>query len=93
VDFTSVIETAANNDWALAGYTTQAAFLLDCDLMRLITEQEKNLSEKDKFNLHQAIKLLTMPTEMGERIKMMALSKHVDLALCGFRLQDRRREL
>jgi hypothetical protein len=30
---------------------------------------------------------------MGERIKFMALSKQMDLALLGFNLQDRRREL
>jgi SAM-dependent MidA family methyltransferase len=93
VDFTSVIEVAVENGCDLAGYTTQAAFLLDCGLMRLVLDQEKDLSEKNKFNLHHAVKLLTMPMEMGERIKIMALNKKIDLSLCGFRSRNRSREL
>jgi SAM-dependent MidA family methyltransferase len=93
VDFTSVIEAAASHGCALAGYTTQAAFLLDCGLMNLVEEQEKNLSPADKVNMHHAVKVLTMPAEMGERIKVMALAKNIELQLRGFHLQDRRREL
>lgn len=94
VDFTSVIDKAADCGFSLAGYTTQAAFLLACGLTSLITEEEKNLSPAEELKLHHAVKLLTLPTEMGEVIKFMALSKGLnDLKLLGFTLQDRRREL
>jgi SAM-dependent MidA family methyltransferase len=93
VDFTRVIETATEHDCSLAGHTTQAAFLLSCGLLNLAEEEEKSLSQVDEFNLHHAVKLLTMPTEMGERIKVMALSKNITLPLMGFALQDRRRDL
>lgn len=93
VNFTHVIEIAAENGCQLAGYTSQAAFLLSCGLMNFAAAAENNLSSADQFKLHQAIKLLTLPTEMGEVIKIMALSKNIDLSLIGFTLQDRRRDL
>ncbi|HLB42724.1 MAG TPA: SAM-dependent methyltransferase [Gammaproteobacteria bacterium] len=93
VDFTHVIEIAVENNCNLLGYATQASFLLDCGLLTLAKETEKHLSSIELINLHQAIKLLTLPTEMGERIKVMALGKKTTLALLGFQLQDRRQEL
>jgi len=93
VDFTRVIESAIENDCKLMGYTSQAAFLLACGLMDFAREAEKNLNPTDQFHLHQGIKMLTLPTEMGERIKVMALGKNIELPLLGFSLQDRRRDL
>lgn len=93
VDFTRVIEEAMENDCTFAGYTTQAAFLLGCGLLQIAQEQEKNLSQAEVFEQRQAMKRLTLPTEMGERVKIMALAKNLDLPLAGFALQDRRRDL
>lgn len=93
VDFTNVIETAFDAGCELGGYTTQAAFLFAMGLMTFAETIEKTLTEVQAFDLHQAIKLLTLPTEMGERIKFMALCKQYPHALSGFKLQDRRREL
>jgi len=97
VDFTNIIENAANFGCQLEGYTSQAAFLLACGLMELAAKQEKKLSSLDEIKLHHAIKLLTLPTEMGERIKIMALSKGLnkneEFSLMGFNLHDRRRDL
>jgi SAM-dependent MidA family methyltransferase len=93
VDFTRVIETASDHGCSLAGYTTQAAFLLANGLLQFAEEDERNLSAADELSLHHAVKLLTMPTEMGERIKVMALAKGLTLPLSGFALQDRRRDL
>jgi len=93
VDFTRAAETAAASGCQLLGYTTQAAFLLSCGLLDLAAEQEKTLDLPEQFTLHQAIKTLTLPTEMGERIKIMGLGKDIDFPLKGFSLQDRRRDL
>lgn len=93
VDFTSVIENAAPYGCELAGFTTQSGFLLAGGLLEIAQEEEKNLTSLDAFHLHQAMKTLTLPTEMGETIKIMALSKNMDLVLPGFALQDRRRDL
>ena len=93
VDFSAVIEHAAEAGCTLLGYTTQASFLFACGLMKLAEEEEKNCSPADAFKLHQAIKILTLPTEMGERIKVMAIGKEVEIDLLGFGLQDRCRDL
>lgn len=93
VDFTRVAEIALAQACSLAGYTTQAAFLLSCGLIDLVTEQEKYLSPIEAFDLQQAIKLLILPNEMGEQIKIMALGKHIDLDLLGFNMQSEKRNL
>lgn len=97
VDFTRVIEIAAEFGCSLTGYTSQAAFLLACGLMDFAAEDEKNLDATDAFKLHHAIKLLTLPTEMGERVKIMGLSKNIEIddktPFIGFQFQDRRRDL
>lgn len=94
VDFTRVIDIASTEGMTLLGYTNQASFLLACGLLELATTLEEQLNEVERFKLHQAIKQLTMPTEMGERIKIMGLGKNIVLPpLLGFSLQDRRRDL
>ncbi len=93
VDFTRVIEKAAECGLSLAGYTSQAGFLLACGLSEQVMNAEKSLNAAEQVGLHHAVKILTLPTEMGERIKFMALSKGMDANLTGFQLQDRRREL
>jgi len=92
VNFTQVIEAAFKCHGKLAGYTTQANFLLACGLIELAQEEEKNLSPHEQINFHHGIKVLTLPTEMGERIKVMAISKNFNPTLRGFK-HDRRREL
>jgi SAM-dependent MidA family methyltransferase len=91
VDFTSVAESALDANLQLSGYTTQAAFLLACGIIEIASAQD--LSRTDQFNQNQAIKVLTLPSEMGELIKVMALSKNFEEALLGFSLYDRRRDL
>lgn len=93
VDFTRVIESAAAVGGSLAGFTTQSAFLLACGLLDMAAELEAGYDVTQQFALHQAIKTLTLPTEMGERIKIMAISKQMDNELIGFSLADRSREL
>ncbi|MEO8401681.1 MAG: SAM-dependent methyltransferase [Gammaproteobacteria bacterium] len=92
VDFTAVAESAANGGLNVAGFTTQAAFLLACDLISL-AEGAANLSETEKFTQNQAIKTLTLPSEMGDVIKVMGLLKNLETELAGFSLLDRRRDL
>ena len=94
VNFTHVIEEAVDAGCELAGYTSQAAFLLSCGLMDLAAENMG--SEVEQFNMNHAIKLLTFPTEMGERVKIMAINKNIEnlvTPLLGFRLHDRKRDL
>lgn len=100
VDFTRLIETAASQGCELLGYTSQMAFLLACGLTEIAAKEEQKLTPAEQVNLHHAVKLLTFPMEMGERIKVMALGKNMETdlpllgsRLLGFTLQDRRRDL
>lgn len=93
VDFTRVAEAGVAAGCELAGFTTQAAFLLESGLTSHVLTAEQSLNEKEKFKLHQAVKILTLPTEMGEVIKIMGLSKGVSHRLAGMGMADRRGEL
>lgn len=93
VDFTRVIEMATEAGCQLAGFTTQAAFLMSLGLAERVREKESHCSPAEEFELHQAVKTLTLPTEMGERIKVMGLSKNLNKSLSSFSLLDRRRDL
>lgn len=91
IDFTTVVESAVTHDLSLAGFTSQAAFLLGCGLLEVAAIE--SLSPTEQYQQSQAIKMLTLPSEMGELIKVMGLAKDIDTPLTGFSLQDRRRDL
>src|SRR3990167_4921891 len=93
VDFTRVAEAAVDAELTLAGYTTQAAFLLGCGLLTLAEEQAESMDIKAQYRQSQAIKQLILPSEMGERVKVMGLMKGGEISLMGFALGDRRRDL
>lgn len=90
VDFTQVAESAINAHLDVAGYTTQAAFLLGCGLDEMMADVS---DVQEQFMLAQQVKMLTLPSEMGELFKVMALTRDIDMPLCGFALQDRRGRL
>ncbi len=91
VDFTAVAEAAVANQLQVAGYTNQAGFLLNCDLLGLATSV--NLPEFEQIQMNQAIKKLTSPAEMGELFKVIALTRQIDFSLLGFAQFDQRSRL
>jgi len=92
VDFTAVAEAAVAAGLAVAGYTTQAWFLLDCGLEELL-QQAGPTDSTAYLKAAQQAKTLLLPGEMGERFKCIALTRDVDMPLPGFRLQDQRARL
>lgn len=91
VDFTSVAEAAYAANLKVAGYTTQANFLMASGLIEMAADPDAPVTEQLK--VAQQIKTLTLPNEMGENFKVMALTKHHDQALMGFKLRDLRHQL
>lgn len=91
VDFTAVAESAVAAGFKLAGYTTQAHFLLSCGLTELAAKQPTSV--KESWAQNQAIKKLVLPQEMGELFKVMALTKEFSMPLLGFELKDMREKL
>jgi len=72
VDFTAVAESAINNGLQVAGFTTQAAFLLNCGLLDLVNTPSSVLRERLEVN--QQVHMLTSPSEMGELFKVIGLA-------------------
>ncbi len=91
VDFTLLAESAVDAGLTVSGFTTQAAFLLATGLLEIANEEP--LSEIEKYKQSQQIKMLTLPSQMGEVVKVLGLTKNMDRQLIGFSLQDRRRNL
>jgi SAM-dependent MidA family methyltransferase len=92
VDFTAVAEAAQAAGMELCGYTTQAHFLIGCGIVDFIANVA-DLDVADRVNLSRQIMMLTLPAEMGERFKVIALAKGYDAPLRGFAVRDLRHTL
>ncbi|MFO7339831.1 MAG: class I SAM-dependent methyltransferase, partial [Lysobacteraceae bacterium] len=64
----------------LAGYCSQASFLLGNGIDRLLAEAEARTDEVGALRLRQELKRLTLPEQMGERFQAMAFCRDVDLS-------------
>jgi SAM-dependent MidA family methyltransferase len=80
VDFTAIAEAACDAGFRVEGFVNQTTFLINCGLMDLFPLE----NELAQYRASQEIKMLTLPSEMGELFKVMALSKDYSEALCGF---------
>ena len=92
VDFTAIARSALKNGLNVCGYTTQAFFLMGCGLDRLIAESDPG-DVRPHMELVQGVKRLTLPTEMGERFKVLGLSRGLAEAPIGFSVLDQRERL
>lgn len=91
VDFSAAAEKGVEAGLALAGYTTQAHFLMANGLDQMVAASDPNDLARH-MELVQGVKRLTLPSEMGERFKVLGLTKRLSQALSGFdllNLQDR----
>ena len=85
IDFTAFANTAQRAGFELAAYATQAAFLLSAGLLDNIAF---DLPVELQLSLSQEVKKLTMPHEMGELFKVLALSKNYPHSMSGFSQQN-----
>ena len=88
VDFTSVARAAVAQGFDVAGYTPQAQFLMSGGLEAEMRDFEMRTTA-EQLALSQEIKKLTLPGEMGERFKCIALRKGSIDTPTAFRLADR----
>jgi len=88
VDFTAVAGAGIAAGFDVAGFSAQAQFLMAGGL-----EAEMQgfaaLSLAQQLELSQQVKTLTLPGEMGEHFKCMALSKGTIVTPSGFGMADR----
>jgi len=92
VDFTAVAEAADHVGLHTGGFTTQAHFLMNNDL-EVLMNQNQLTNMVDRVELGRQTRILTMPGEMGERFKVIALTKDFSFPLAGFQTFDQRLRL
>jgi len=90
VDFTRVAEAGVAGGLDVAGFCTQAAFLLATGIERFVAEA---VGTVEQARLAGEARRLLMPGEMGEAFKVMALTRDYDAGLSGLGLQDLRHSL
>ncbi len=78
VDFTAVAEAGVNAGFDLSGYSSQASFLIGNGLPQAMQVVEEVADEVDRYRLHQEIKKLTLPGEMGERFQVIGFQRDVE---------------
>ena len=92
VDFTAVAEAALQSGLQLAGYTSQAHFLLGCGLTELAASVQEGTDQPDP-TISGQVKRLTLPGEMGERFKAIAFTRNFTERLIGFGFIDQQDRL
>lgn len=92
VDFTAVAEAASDAGLDVLGYTSQAYFLMGAGLDAVFAAAQGDDLTK-QLAAAQQVKMLTLPSEMGERFQVMGLGKDVVGPLAGFMLRDYRERL
>jgi SAM-dependent MidA family methyltransferase len=92
IDFSAVARAAGEAGLELAGYTSQAQFLINCGITDVLSQSPP---EKTAAFLPLAAQVnrLTSPAEMGELFKVIALARGRTAPLVGFASGDRRHAL
>lgn len=90
VDFTRVAEAATESGLAVAGYCTQAAFLLGAGIA---TELGAEHGIIERLSAASAARALLLPGAMGESFKAMLLTRGAVPPWAAFAVQDLRRLL
>ena len=84
VDFTTVAEAAVETGFEILGFTTQASFLMENNIVDLLQFNTK----KEQLEINHQLQQLIAPSEMGELFKVMGLSKKLSIELKGFSGRD-----
>ena len=79
VDFTALAEACSGAGFDFTGYCSQASFLLGNRLQEnLAMAESRAQDETARHNLRQQVKLLTLPSEMGERFQAIGFQRGVE---------------
>ena len=90
VDFTALAEAAVEIELEVAGFSSQAGFVLGSGIaeeLAAIEDPNKQLERSSE------LKKLVLPGEMGEKFKLMALTRNLADPLWEFTLSDQRHRL
>lgn len=88
VDFSAIALAGTQTGLDLLGYSSQGLFLLGCGLEEIAARIDQS-DTRAYLQFTNAVKKLTLPHEMGELFKVIALGRGIAGPLTGFRLQNR----
>lgn len=90
VDFTAVAEAALEAHLDVSGFTSQAGFVLGSGIGELLAQTEDPAEQAKRAG---EFKKLVLPGEMGEKFKLMALSRQMTNSFVAFEFSDQRHRL
>lgn len=95
IDFTAIAEAGAISGLQMLGFCDQANFLLSCGLTDILADSQTGSEPvtKETLKLSAEVKKLTMPHEMGELFKVIAMGKENQENLIGFQTRNQMRRL
>jgi SAM-dependent MidA family methyltransferase len=88
VDFSAIARAGREAGLTVSGFTQLASFLTGLGILDLVDSSDGVAPAAAR-----ELKLLLLPSEMGELFKVLALSRGFDRALTGFATGDRSRAL
>ncbi len=92
VDFTAIAEAATDAGMEMLGYTSQAQFLMGCGIDTLLAVADPQDTRR-YLTLSNEAKRLMLPSEMGERFKVIGFSRGLERDVLGFTARDLRSRL
>ena len=92
VDFSAIAEAGVDAGMEVAGFTTQAAFLLETGIADRLTAVSDPRSV-DYLRAAAAVNRLVSPADMGERFKVLALEQGLASGVPGFARHDQSHRL
>jgi SAM-dependent MidA family methyltransferase len=84
----SLLKNLFGDDVQIEGFVSQASYLINANILDIL----KSYNPKDVVNYSKKtaeLNMLISPAEMGDLIKVMSVSKEVDIQLHGFSKNDR----
>jgi SAM-dependent MidA family methyltransferase len=88
IDFTAIAEAGFGAGLEVLGYTSQAAFLINCGIGELLAARQQ-AADPSMVKAAGAVNVLLSPGEMGELFKVIVLGKGMAEPLLGFARGDR----
>ena len=81
VDFDACADAAETNGFEITGLVTQGQFLFANGLLEAAQQQAEDGDINAQLALSQQVKTLSLPQEMGEKFKVLALQKNMSLEM------------
>jgi SAM-dependent MidA family methyltransferase len=88
VDFSAAASVAIDSGLSIAGYVSQAHFLVNGGLTEELADFTE-LAPAAQLRLSAQVKILTLPGEMGENFKCLGMSRALDNLPSSFATADR----